>query len=298
MKHILIDSSPERHILDLRLLGFSDVQILGRYVYTNAKAPLEFHDHGEMMEICHLIDGQQFYRVEKEEFFLNGGDVLVNYPYERHGTGCRREGRGTLYWMIIKPPGSRSSFLGLPPLESQRLWTMLNPLPRRHFHVKPDAQKILDKVFALLEGQTSSAMQLKDVMFAINIKNYLLRYLLDLVEYAKAETIPSVSREIRLAVESIKQSGDQFHPMWVLARSAGLSESHFKHRFKEEIGISPADYQLRHKIDSACQMLQENKTIIDISYTLGFSSSQYFATVFRRYMGISPTEYRNSICIS
>ena len=285
---ILIDPSPERRILDLRLLGFRDVQVLGRYIYTNAKAPLAIHDHGEMMEICHLADGQQAYRVEEEEFFLNGGDILVNYPHERHGTGLQREGRGTLYWMIVKPP--RSSFLGLSTKESRQLWASLNPLPRRHFRAKPETRKLLDKVFSLWEDQTPP----EDIMTGVNVKNYLLRYILDLIEAAGLEPTMSVSREIREAVELIKQNDDLFHSMWALAREAGLSESRFKHRFKEEIGISPADYQLRHKIDRACQMLLEGETILDVASILGFSSSQYFATVFRRYMGIGPVEYRTT----
>ena len=297
MKHILIDPSHERQILDLRLLGFRDVQVLGQYTYTSTMAPLPFHDHGDMMEICYLADGQQFYHVENEEFFLNGGDVLVNYPHEQHGTGLQREGRGTMYWLIIKPPSLRHPFLGLSPTESNRLWKLMNPLPRRHFRVKPETRKILDKVFLSLESRMPFEKPLdesnpEDVMVGINVRNYLLRYILDLIEAAKTETIPFVSQEICRAIELIKQSGDQFHSMRKLAREAGLSESRFKHRFKEEVGITPADYQLRHKIDLACQMLLEDETIIGISCTLGFSSSQYFATVFRRYMGITPMEYR------
>jgi len=299
MEHVLIDPSHERHILDLRLLGFRDFQVLGRYVYTNAKEPLPFHDHGEMMEICHVADGQQCYQVEEEEFFLNGGDILVNYPHERHGTGIQREGRGTLYWMIVKPPGTRGSFLGLSPGESKRLWTILNPLPQRHFRVKPETRKILDKVFTLLEDRMSVKKPLddrspKDVLLGINIRNHLLRYILDLIAAAGTATFPSISREIRLAIELITTNDDQFPSMRAIAREVGLSESRFKHRFKEEVGITPADYQLRHKIDLACRMLLENEAILDISCRLGFSSSQYFATVFRRYMGIAPAEYRVS----
>jgi len=297
MKHILIDPSHERHVLDLRLLGFRDIVVLGRYGYTHAKPPLPLHDHGDMMEVCHLASGQQFYRIEEEEFFLNGGDVLVNYPHERHGTGIQREGRGTLYWMIVKPPGPRGSFLGLPPGESNRLWTLLNPLPKRHFRVKLETQKTLDKAFTLLKDRLPFERPLdesliEDILFSMNVRNHLLRYLLDLIESSGTETLPPVCREIHLAVELIKRNDDQFQSMRAIAREIGLSESRFKHRFKEEIGISPGDYQLRHKIDLACQMLLEGSAIIDITYQLGFSSSQYFATVFRRYMGVTPAEYR------
>ena len=297
MKQILIDPSQERRILDLRQLGFRDVQVLGCYDYTNAKAPLPFHDHGEMIEICHLASGQQFYRVENEEFLLNGGEVLVNYPHEQHGTGVQQEGRGTLYWLIIKPPRLRDPFLGILPGVSNRLWKMLTSLPKRHFRVMPETRKILDDVFALLESRLPfkrplSETKAEDILLGLNVKNYLLRYLLDLIEAAGKETLPSVSREIRLAVELIKKNDAEFQSMRAIAKAVFLSESCFKHRFKDEIGISPADYRLRHKIDLACRMLLEGKSIIEIAYRLGFSSSQYFATVFRRYMGIAPAEYR------
>ena len=297
MERILIDPSHKRDVLDLRLLGFRDVIVLGRYDYTYAKPPLPFHDHGEMMEICHLASGQQFFKIAEEEFFLNGGDVLVNYPHEWHGTGIQRLGRGTLYWMIIKPPGVRGSVLGLSPSESNRLWTFFNPLPRRHFRVKMETQRMLDKTFTLLKNrlpfeQPLDESQTEDILFGMNVRNYLLRYLLDLIESSRTETLPLISREIHLAVELIKKNDDQFQSMRAIAREIGLSESRFKHRFKEEIGISPGDYQLRHRIELACRMLLEGMPIIDITYRLGFSSSQYFATVFRRYMGVTPAEYR------
>ena len=316
MNNILINPTQARHILDLRLLGFRDVQVIGRYTYTKAMSPLALHDHGEMMEICYLADGQQFYRVGNEEYFLNGGDVLVNYPHERHGTGFQREGRGTLYWMIIKPPGLRSSFLGLSLKESQLFWQLLNPLPKRHFRVKPEIRKILDKIFLILEDKipikihqeesdekdhsppapwnVTPLSQHKDIILGINVKNHLLRFLLELIESAKTETIPAISGEIRVALETMFKNEDVFYSMKMLAKQSGLSESRFKHRFKEEVGISPADYQLRLKIDRACRMLLQDDAIITISFALGFSSSQYFATVFRRYMGVSPAEYRAS----
>ena len=314
MKNILIDPSQERHILDLRLLKFQDVQVLGRYVYTKARAPLKTHDHGSMMEICYLVDGQQLYQIGHDEYFLNGGDILINYPYERHGTGSQREGRGTLYWMIIRPPSVRSSFLGLLPREGKLLWNILLQLPSRHFRAKPEIRKYLDKIFMLLENKLPFDAQVNefdeecqaelsegnipgvsndsDDFLIMNVRNYLLRFLIDLIEIAKSENVTSVSPEIRHVIELIKERDDAFYTMKSLARQAGLSESRFKHRFKDEVGTSPANYQLQRKIDKACSLLEQEESIINISNFLGFSSSQYFATVFRRYMGISPFEYR------
>ena len=53
------------------------------------------------------------------------------------------------------------------------------------------------------------------------------------------------------------------------------------------------EYGLRLKIEKANHLLNANKrSITDIAYDLGFSSSQYFATVFKRYQSITPGEYR------
>src|SRR5690606_8976235 len=78
-----------------------------------------------------------------------------------------------------------------------------------------------------------------------------------------------------------------------LADQTGLSLSRFKHRFKEEIGIPPAEYIVRKKIESSKEMIQSTGLAIsEIAYNLNFSSSPYFATVFKRFVGMTPLEFR------
>jgi AraC-like DNA-binding protein len=79
-----------------------------------------------------------------------------------------------------------------------------------------------------------------------------------------------------------------------LARAASLSESQFKHRFKAEVGVSPRDYVLRRKVSAARELLAQGELVTTVANRLGFSSSQYFATVFRRYTRMSPTESRRA----
>ena len=59
-------------------------------------------------------------------------------------------------------------------------------------------------------------------------------------------------------------------------------------------GSSPKDYWLRMRVECAARRLRKSPglTVTDVAYEFGFSSSQYFATVFRRYLGVSPVEYR------
>ena len=78
-----------------------------------------------------------------------------------------------------------------------------------------------------------------------------------------------------------------------LADISGYSLSHFKAKFKEYLGIAPAEYISLQKVSAAEQELSSTDiSVTELAYKLGFSSSNYFCTVFKRLLGISPTDYR------
>jgi AraC-like DNA-binding protein len=78
-----------------------------------------------------------------------------------------------------------------------------------------------------------------------------------------------------------------------------LSTSHFHAAFLQQTGFTPSDFRQRHRIQRAKQLLQNTSlSISTIAFDLGFSTSQYFATVFRKITGISPREYRTSVAES
>ena len=94
-------------------------------------------------------------------------------------------------------------------------------------------------------------------------------------------------------IETIESQPDADFRLQHLARQAGLSLSRFKVRFKEETGMSPRQFIVRSKVDTARSRLRTGQEPIGkIALDLGFPTSQYFATVFRRLMGVSPKQYR------
>ena len=103
----------------------------GRYNYLSARRGLPPHEHGRAMEICVLVRGQQIYEVAGERYLLSGGDVFVTFPGEVHGTGDAPEGKGVLYWLILKMSRGARPGVGLPPTQARALRQALIRLPRK-----------------------------------------------------------------------------------------------------------------------------------------------------------------------
>ncbi len=65
--------------------------------------------------------------------------------------------------------------------------------------------------------------------------------------------------------------------------------------FKEKTGKSIYQTYLKLKIDEAKKLIRKNKSFADITDLLCFDSISTFAFVFKKHVGMTPSEYRNSI---
>ena len=78
-----------------------------------------------------------------------------------------------------------------------------------------------------------------------------------------------------------------------IARELQISRSHLSSKFNEDTGVSLKDYINEQRINKAKDLLTHTeRSILEISTFLGFSSQGYFQNVFKRYVGIPPRRYR------
>lgn len=85
---------------------------------------------------------------------------------------------------------------------------------------------------------------------------------------------------------SIKELGDYIH----------LSPSQTTRIFKNAFGITPYNYLLRKKIDTAkLMLLYTNMPVKEIALKLSFADEHYFSNYFKSKVGISPMKFKNSI---
>jgi len=84
-----------------------------------------------------------------------------------------------------------------------------------------------------------------------------------------------------------------------LAAVAGLSRMHFASQFRAATGFRPHEYLLRRRIQRAEELLrQSTMTLVEIALTVGFQTQAHFTTVFKRFMGDTPYQWRNAHCVS
>ena len=80
-----------------------------------------------------------------------------------------------------------------------------------------------------------------------------------------------------------------------LALSLGYEEHYFSSLFQKNFKIGLREYLNIHRISFACKLLKTSKNSISrISFDSGFASVRSFNTVFFKFLGQTPTEYRNS----
>jgi AraC family transcriptional regulator len=78
-----------------------------------------------------------------------------------------------------------------------------------------------------------------------------------------------------------------------MAEQANMAQHHFLRLFKKTFGRTPHQYLTNLRIERACRLLAQTElTVTQICYDLGFESPPSFALLFRRHMGVTPTEFR------
>ncbi|MCM1111115.1 MAG: response regulator [Clostridium sp.] len=78
-----------------------------------------------------------------------------------------------------------------------------------------------------------------------------------------------------------------------ITREFGISRSLLHTKMKSFVNCSMTDYIRRRRIERACRLLREGYNVSETAYRTGFSDPNYFSKVFKKEIGMTPTEFTN-----
>jgi AraC-like DNA-binding protein len=274
----------DRIYIELKPGCIPNINHFGKLQYSHANPALPMHTHAGVMEICYLDGGEQVFCVDGREYHMHGGDIFVTYPGEQHSTGLHPMEKSTLYWIGINLEYHNKPFLGYAESEAESLRANLRNLKPRIFTASPVVRDIMEKAIASYFGS--------DIQRKILFRNHVTEYLLEVCRCAQLGKKSAITSLFTDLLAYIDQHYQENLSVKDLADQAQLSLPRFKKRFKAEVGIAPNEFILRKKIDHAKdELARGKKSITAIALSLGFSSSQYFATVFKRFTGKIPRQF-------
>jgi len=100
--------------------------------------------------------------------------------------------------------------------------------------------------------------------------------------------------------DKIRQAEDYLHEhfsthvaMDELAQRVGMSPRNFTRRFRQATGEAPLTYLHKLRINCARRLLETDfRSVQEICYQVGYEDVPFFRTIFKRYTGLSPREYK------
>lgn len=300
------------HINNLRSIGHAKVK--------NVFKPLEMHIHKDCLEIVTVINGRQSYISGSKTYNLTGGDVFISFVDQPHGSGENLQEINEIAWMQIDMRLG-DDFLGLSNEFGEILYSKIQSLREPTFKIDRTSIKILLNAIESLRKMTKNDIQTGQSLLI----TYLNRIVMSQpticeIEYVFKEILKYIDDNIHENIEIAE-----------LGRICNLSESRFKHKFSEIVGIPPKQYINYKKIECAKILLKDRAkavlkdipekmsdglcestkaistdssknvfndsakkietNITEIAMQLGFTSANYFSTVFKKFTGIPPREY-------
>lgn len=132
--------------------------------------------------------------------------------------------------------------------------------------------------------------------YLVQIENSIRQLIISAIRSGNDQEVSCRTREkyFEKVDNFLEKNIDFMGPVEQLFPLMGVSRSSGYEIFHKTFGINPKEYILRKKIILAKQMLIDGEDITSIAFTLGFSSSQSFATLFKKLTCSTPSQFRKN----
>lgn len=280
--------------------GFKDEQLF----VIPTESFLAYLEH-PMVSVLYLTDvgffpSAAYHYKEREEgieeyilFYCTGGKGVIElehakYELKENQAFCIPRGRKHKYYADRDNPWSI-------------LWVHFRGENTKYFSLEE-----CQVIHLISRHAVNRMMFLFDLLFRVLERNYTLGnfiyisqvlqlILSEVYHREKGEETSKQNKHITKIVRYMYQHMDKNLSLDTIAEELGLSKSYINVIFKKYANRSPIDFFINLKMQEACKLLKSTDMYVwEIANKFGYEDQYYFSRIFKKKVGISPKEYKNS----
>ena len=259
----------------------------------------------EGLEITYLETGSIAFTVEGKSYPLKSGNLTVTRPWQPHSLGNPNIGPGRLHWIILDVDVRRPhqswkwpDWFVMTPADIKRLTKLFSQNERHVLKANAEIASCFKQIAKTIEN-TQSEFKISRLAVLIN---QLFLSILNMLVNQDMQLLPeltSTRRTVELYLDQLKNDRTILAKTWTtveMAEECSVGPTLFTRLCREITNMTPIQYLNCHKVKSAESLLKQNTdlTITEVAFECGFSSSQYFATVFKQFTGCRPLAFRKT----
>ena len=217
--------------------------------------------------LLYMLEGSFSCTVEGNEFIAKAGDVVV-FDTE---SAMSRHVLEPIRFLYVKFQLRRSELFSI----KTGVW----------HSIEGRAREDLEQIERLSSLQTQVGLQMRE--------HYLNDLFLCLSEQPTAPEPIIAPVEDFTPVAYMKEHIKKGMTMDELARACGSSVSALESNFRSMYGMSPYRYFIKLRMEEAERLLAKTSyTVTEVAMRCGYENLFYFCNAFKKYSGMTPTEYR------
>ena len=232
------------------------------------------------------------------------GDLTIARPWQPHRVGKQNITASRLHFLIIDVGVRRPhqawtwpSWVSLTESDRKEITRFIRHTRQAVWHAGSPVRRCFERIgHTVKEDRSGSRVSLLTVYL-----NELFVRLLEMFRCKQVdldESLATARQTVELFWADVASRVERLTEQWTvkkMAQRCGVSVSQFIHLSKGLYNRTPNKQLSRLRVERAASLLaaEPERTVTDIALGLGFSSSQYFATVCLREMGCSPSALRS-----
>ena len=238
--------------------------------------PNHFHEH---YVIGFIERGNRNLKVRKSCYLIVPGNLLLFNPGENHACESRDDQPLDYRCININPDVMARAAREIFGLECQPMFEQ--PVVFQSEFI-PELRELHTMI---LQGESGVR---KEERFYFLLEQLLREY----AATRGAEQAEPLRVEVKAVCDYLASHAQEQISLDTLGEIAGLSKYHFLRAFTKETGITPYSYLETIRIDRAKLLLRQGKSPAEAALCAGFSDQSHFSNAFKRFIGLTPGQYR------